>query len=82
MMENEAIQWNNQMVYAMTWSVLCLTLGGSSLFYILIQRGVEPRDELMYWFHLPPLCWLWCCLVKRLDDGGHPAWNCGDCLRR
>jgi len=49
MLETEAIQWNNQMVYAMTWSVLCLTLGGSSLFYILIQRGAAASvTSLMY----------------------------------
>lgn len=48
-METEAIQWNHQMIYAMTWSVLCLTLGGSSLFYILIQRGAAASvTSLMY----------------------------------
>ena len=49
MLETEAIQWNHQMIYAMTWSVLCLTLGGSSLFYILIQRGAAAAvTSLMY----------------------------------
>ena len=49
MMETEAIEWNYQMLYAMTWSVLCLTLGGSSLFYILIQRGAAASvTSLMY----------------------------------
>jgi drug/metabolite transporter (DMT)-like permease len=49
MMETEAIQWNHQMLYAMAWSVLCLTLGGSSLFYILIQRGAAASvTSLMY----------------------------------
>ena len=49
MMETEAIQWNLQMLYAMAWSVLCLTLGGSSLFYILIQRGAAASvTSLMY----------------------------------
>ena len=49
MMETESIQWNHQMLYAMTWSVLCLTLGGSSLFYILIQRGAAASvTSLMY----------------------------------
>ena len=49
MLETEAIQWNHQMLYAMTWSVLCLTLGGSSLFYILIQRGAAASvTSLMY----------------------------------
>jgi drug/metabolite transporter (DMT)-like permease len=49
MMETESIQWNHQMLYAMVWSVLCLTLGGSSLFYILIQRGAAASvTSLMY----------------------------------
>jgi len=49
MMETEAIQWNHQILYAMAWSVLCLTLGGSSLFYILIQRGAAASvTSLMY----------------------------------
>ena len=49
MMETESIQWNHQMLYAMAWSVLCLTLGGSSLFYLLIQRGAAASvTSLMY----------------------------------
>ena len=49
MMETESIQWNHQMLYAMAWSVLCLTLGGSSLFYMLIQRGAAASvTSLMY----------------------------------
>jgi len=48
-MESETIQWNHPMLYAMTWSVLCLTLGGSSLFYLLIQRGAAASvTSLMY----------------------------------
>jgi len=45
----------------MAWAVLVLTLGGSSLFYILIQRGaaaavtsllylVPPTTAVMAWF--------------------------------
>ena len=49
MVETESIQWNHQMLYAMAWSVLCLTLGGSSLFYMLIQRGAAASvTSLMY----------------------------------
>ncbi len=49
MVETESIQWNHQMLYAMAWSVLCLTLGGSSLFYLLIQRGAAASvTSLMY----------------------------------
>jgi drug/metabolite transporter (DMT)-like permease len=59
-LEPEAMQWNPQLVGAMAWSVLGLTLGGSSLLYILIQRGaaasvtslmymVPPTTALMAW---------------------------------
>lgn len=59
-LEGEAIVWNQQFVGAMAWSVLALTLGGSSLLYLLIQRGaatavtsllylVPPTTALMAW---------------------------------
>ncbi len=38
-LEPEAMQWNAHSLGAMAWSVLGLTLGGSSLRYLLIQRG-------------------------------------------
>jgi drug/metabolite transporter (DMT)-like permease len=58
--ETEAITWNHQVLGAMAWSVLVLTLGGSSLLYLLIQRGaatavtsllylVPPTTALMAW---------------------------------
>jgi drug/metabolite transporter (DMT)-like permease len=60
-MEVEPMIWNAEMVGAMVWAVLILTLGGSSLFYILIQRGaaaavtsllylVPPTTAVMAWF--------------------------------
>ena len=60
LLETEAIAWNAQFVGAMAWSVLALTLGGSSLLYLLIQRGaatavtsllylVPPTTALMAW---------------------------------
>lgn len=60
MLESEAIQWNTEFIAAMAWSVLVLTIGGSSLLYILIQRGaatavtsllylVPPTTALMAW---------------------------------
>ncbi len=60
LMESEAIAWSGEMVAAMVWSVLALTLGGSSLLYLLIQRGaatsvttllylVPPTTALMAW---------------------------------
>jgi drug/metabolite transporter (DMT)-like permease len=58
--ETEAITWNVHFLGAMAWSVLALTLGGSSLLYLLIQRGaatsvtsllylVPPTTALMAW---------------------------------
>jgi len=58
--ETEAIQWTSEFIAAMAWSVLALTIGGSSLLYILIQRGaatavtsllylVPPTTALMAW---------------------------------
>lgn len=66
LLESEPIQWNLEFAGAMAWSVLALTLGGSSLLYLLIQRGaatavtsllylVPPTTALMAWvlFHEP-----------------------------
>ena len=58
--EPEAIVWNHEFLGAMVWAVLGLTLGGSSLLYLLIQRGaatavasllylVPPVTALMAW---------------------------------
>ncbi len=60
LMETEPALWSAEMIWAMVWAVLVLTLGGSSLFYILIQRGaaaavtsllylVPPTTALMAW---------------------------------
>ena len=59
-LERETMQFNFQLVGALTWSVLALTLGGSSLLYLLIQRGaatavtsllylVPPTTAVMAW---------------------------------
>ncbi|PIT79531.1 EamA family transporter [Limnohabitans sp. JirII-29] len=61
LMETEQAQWNGEMVGAMAWSVVGLTLGGSSLLYMLIQRGaaasvtslmylVPPTTAVIAWF--------------------------------
>ena len=39
LLENEAMHWNVELAAALAWSVLALTLGGSSLLYVMIQRG-------------------------------------------
>ncbi|MCB1998576.1 MAG: DMT family transporter, partial [Rhodoferax sp.] len=60
-LETEPIVLHPELVGAMAWSVLGLTLGGSSLLYLLIQRGAATRvSSLMYL--VPPctalLAWL------------------------
>ena len=52
--EQEAVVWHPQLIGAMLWSVLVLTLGGSSLLYLLIQRGAATQvTSLLY---LVPPC--------------------------
>jgi drug/metabolite transporter (DMT)-like permease len=59
-LESDAIRWNLASGGAMAWSVLALSLGGSSLLYLLIQRGsatavtsllylVPPCTAVMAW---------------------------------
>jgi len=49
LLETEAIDWQPELVGAIAWSVLALTLGGSSLLYLLIQRGAAASvTSLMY----------------------------------
>jgi drug/metabolite transporter (DMT)-like permease len=54
LLEGEAVHPVPALLGAMAWSVLVLTLGGSSLLYLLIQRGAATRvASLMY---LVPPC--------------------------
>jgi drug/metabolite transporter (DMT)-like permease len=54
LIEHEPVRMHPELVGAMAWSVLVLTLGGSSLLYLLIQRGAATRvASLMY---LVPPC--------------------------
>lgn len=61
LLEGEAIQWNGQLAGSMAWSVLALTLGGSSLLYLLIQRGAATAVTGLLYL-VPPctavLAWL------------------------
>ncbi|NVM91139.1 drug/metabolite transporter (DMT)-like permease [Variovorax sp. SG517] len=53
-LETDSIQWNLYSGGAMAWSVLALSLGGSSLLYMLIQRGTATAvTSLLY---LVPPC--------------------------
>jgi drug/metabolite transporter (DMT)-like permease len=60
LLEAEAIVWNASFIGSMAWAVLALTLGGSSLMFMLVQRGaatkvtsllylVPPTTALMAW---------------------------------
>ncbi len=68
MLEEEMIRWvgpsgslNLELAGAMAWSVLGLTLGGSSLLYLLIQRGAATTVTSLLYL-VPPatamLAWL------------------------
>jgi len=49
LLEDETLRWNPELVGAVAWSVMALTLGGSSLLYLLIQRGAAASvTSLMY----------------------------------
>jgi drug/metabolite transporter (DMT)-like permease len=61
LLETEPVRWHPQMIGAMAWSVLVLTLGGSSLLVFLIQRGAATRVTSLLYL-VPPctalLAWL------------------------
>ena len=54
LLETYPFDWHPELLGALVWSVLVLTLGGSSLLYVLIQRGAATAvTSLMY---LVPPC--------------------------
>ena len=54
LLEDGSWQLHPELVGAMAWSVLVLTLGGSSMLYLLIQRGAAAKvTSLLY---LVPPC--------------------------
>ena len=54
LLSSGSVDWQLELIGAMAWSVLALTLGGSSLLYLLIQRGAATQvTSLMY---LVPPC--------------------------
>jgi drug/metabolite transporter (DMT)-like permease len=59
--ENETVEWHPHLIGAMLWSVVVLTLGGSSLLYLLIQRGAATQVTSLLYL-VPPctagLAWL------------------------
>lgn len=52
--EHAPVDWHPELVGAMAWSVFGLTLGGSSLLYLLIQRGAATSVTSL--FYLVPPC--------------------------
>jgi drug/metabolite transporter (DMT)-like permease len=54
LLESEPAVWHPEMVVAMAWSVLALTMGASSLLYLLIQRGAAMKVASL--FYLVPPC--------------------------
>lgn len=54
LIEAEPLVWHPELIGALAWSVLALTLGGSSLLFMLIQRGAATQvTSLLY---LVPPC--------------------------
>jgi drug/metabolite transporter (DMT)-like permease len=53
LLESEAMRWDPEAVGAMAWSVLVLTLGGSSLLYLLIQKGAATTVTSLFYL-VPP----------------------------
>ena len=54
LLEAEPLVWHPELIGALAWSVLALTLGGSSLLFMLIQRGAATQvTSLLY---LVPPC--------------------------
>jgi glycosyltransferase involved in cell wall biosynthesis len=54
LLEAEPVTWHPHLIGALAWSVLALTLGGSSLLYMLIQRGAA--TEVTSLLYLVPPC--------------------------
>ena len=81
LLETEAMHWNGQLIGAMAWSVLALTLGGSSLLYLLIQRGAATAVTSLLYL-VPPCTALMAWLlfgepIAVLDRRGHGAHRAG-----
>lgn len=54
LVEAESVIWNGQLIGALAWSVLALTVGAGALLYLLIQRGAAVQvTSLIYW--VPPV---------------------------
>ena len=54
LLESQPMQWHPDLVIALVWSVLALSLGASSLLMLLIQAGAATRVTSL--FYLVPPC--------------------------
>ena len=52
LLETDPVLWHTDLIGAMAWSVLGLTLGGSSLLYMLIQRGAAAAVTSVHHCHV------------------------------
>ena len=81
MLEPYRFEWHPALLGALAWSVLVLTLGGSSLLYLLIQRGaatavaslmylVPPCTAVLAWWLFGETLTLWSLMGLALTAAG------------
>jgi len=47
------IQWSGELIFALTWLVLVLSLGAVSIFYLLIRKGAASRVTSLFYLTPP-----------------------------
>jgi drug/metabolite transporter (DMT)-like permease len=72
LLEPGGMQWQAELVVALVWSVLGLSLGGSSLLFMLIQRGAATRVTSL--FYLVPPCTAVLAWFLFNEQMAGPAW--------
>jgi drug/metabolite transporter (DMT)-like permease len=59
--ETQEIEWSNEMIGSLIWSILCISIGAISLLFILIRRGNATKVSSMMYLTPPTtaiLAWL------------------------
>jgi drug/metabolite transporter (DMT)-like permease len=51
--ESRAVQWNGELLFALGWSVLVMSLGAISLLYLLIRRGAATKVSSLFYLTPP-----------------------------
>ncbi|MBL8350432.1 MAG: DMT family transporter [Burkholderiaceae bacterium] len=71
LLETGTLQWHADLLIALAWSVLVLSLGGSSLLMMLIQRGAATRVTSLLYL-VPPCTALlaWALFGERMAASG------------